>query len=425
MWRYLNKIGDEKNSELSIDDVFAAYFALRKNKRRTPSALRFELDFERRCVDLHKRINARTYHPGRSAVFIVSHPIVREIFAPAFEDRIIDMILQRKLVPLLERFYITDSYSIRKGKGVLFAVKRVAQHIRKCSKEYTQDCYILKLDLRSYFMSLNKEMCLKMMTDFVYREYKGADKDVLISLIREVILDCPQHNCQRLTPPDSWLKLPWHKSLFNVPDNHGLPIGRMTSQICAMYVLVQLDKLITKNWGVRYYGRYMDDMVLIHRDRKYLLQVEQKIKAWLAEHDLSLHPHKRYLQHYTKGVKFVGVVIKPWRKYISNRTVSRAVERINHYNQLISENKYLVFEYAEEFAFSLNSFLGMISHYDSYNVRVNLVRRLDNAWWRVFYFNNGYKRVSVKKRFRSRFVEQRKIHIQLQNDFTRIIGYTK
>jgi len=41
-----------------------------------------------------------------------------------------------------------------------------------------------------------------------------------------------------------------------------------------------------------------------------------------------LHPKKIYLQHYTKGVKFLGVVVKPYRIYIGNQTKGTFYKKI-------------------------------------------------------------------------------------------------
>lgn len=67
-----------------MEDVFEAYFECRKKKRNTCNALAFESDYERRCVELWREINAGTYRPSRSIAFIINKPVKREIFAADF-----------------------------------------------------------------------------------------------------------------------------------------------------------------------------------------------------------------------------------------------------------------------------------------------------------------------------------------------------
>lgn len=97
-----------------------------------------------RCVELWREINAGTYRPSRSIAFIINKPVKREIFAADFRDRVVHHLIAHRLVPLLEEKFIDDSYSTRKGKGTLYGIERVEEHIRLCSENYTRDCYILK-----------------------------------------------------------------------------------------------------------------------------------------------------------------------------------------------------------------------------------------------------------------------------------------
>ena len=57
--------------------------------------------------------------------------------------------------------------------------------------------------------------------------------------------------------------------------------------------------------------------------------LRRQIAQWLAERGLRLHPRKMYLQHYSKGVMFVGGMIKPGRKYLSHRTRGRLYARVS------------------------------------------------------------------------------------------------
>jgi len=39
-----------------------------------------------------------------------------------------------------------------------YGIKRIDHFIRSCSENYSKDCYILKLDIRGYFMSINRKI---------------------------------------------------------------------------------------------------------------------------------------------------------------------------------------------------------------------------------------------------------------------------
>ncbi|MCR4774506.1 MAG: RNA-directed DNA polymerase [Prevotella sp.] len=407
---------EEEMGGVALKDVLAAYFDCRQRKSSTLNSLAYEIDYERRCEDLWRRINQRRFSPGRSTVFIVTKPVVREIFAPAFESRIADHLISMKLTPLLEKQFIDDNYATRKGRGTLYGVKRVEGFIRECSADYTRDCYIMKLDIKSYFMNLDKEKCFRDMARFVNEHYDGSDKPTLIYLLKCIVMDNPQKHFVRHCPKRAWDDLPPSKSLFNKDERHGLPIGRLTSQLCASYNLDPLDHLVTEEWGIKYYGRYVDDIVLIDESKEKLQEVERKINAWLSERGFTLHPRKRYLQHYSKGVSFVGGVVKPGRKYISNRTIGFAYDAIRKYNEIITKREELVYMMAPAFVGVMNSYLGATLHYDAYNVRRKLMGQIAPAWWQVVYARNGYKSLAVKPRLRKNSINALKTRRALKDN---------
>jgi hypothetical protein len=75
----------------------------------------------------------------------------------------------------------------------------------------------------------------------------------------------------------------------------------LTSQVFANFYLDFLDKFVKHKLKIKYYGRYVDDFVLIHKDKNYLLYCKKEIDLFLKEKlNLLVHPNKVYLQHYKK-----------------------------------------------------------------------------------------------------------------------------
>ena len=96
--------------------MFRAYFSCRARKRRTQSALAFEIDFERSCFALYDDIMNETYEIGTSSAFIVDYPVKREIFAANFRDRIVHHLIADRIMPVIEKLFIYDSYACRPGR---------------------------------------------------------------------------------------------------------------------------------------------------------------------------------------------------------------------------------------------------------------------------------------------------------------------
>ena len=342
---------------ITLQDVFEAYYQCRKNKRNTINGLEFEIDYEQKLIELHREIISGDYQIGKSIAFIVDKPVKREIFAGDFRDRIVHHLIINKFNPLFEKQFIYDSYSCRKEKGTHFGIKRAERFLRVCSRNYTQDCYILKLDISGFFMHINKNILYQKLRAFIEENYFQDDSapsqshardcgkagkndlDILLDLCEKVIYNNPTKNCVIKSPRSKWIGLPKSKSLFFAAKNRGLPIGNFTSQVFANFYLDNFDHFIKHNLGIRHYGRYVDDFVIFHENKEYLKKIISVSQNFLWKKlQLKLHPKKIYLQHYSKGVAFLGVFIRPYRTVAGKRMAGNFYWSIEKWNQIILEN---------------------------------------------------------------------------------------
>lgn len=405
--------------KIDLQDLFFAYFNCRKNKRRTVNALDFELDYETKLIKLYNDIKKRKYKIGKSIAFIVFEPVKREVFAANFRDRIVHHYIIDKINKYFEKDFIGDSYSCREGKGTLYGVTRIYEYMRECSQNYVKDCYILKLDIRSFFMNIDKNILFKSLKKFLDNRYKQPDKDTILYLIKKVIFNNPEDNCIIKGKLSDWNGLPYYKSLFWSNKNNGLPIGNLTSQVFANFYLNFLDKYITKDLGIKYYGRYVDDFVIIHEDKEYLKKVHIKIANFLKrELKLTLHPQKVYLQHYSKGVKFIGAIIKPNRIYIGNRTKNGLYNKIGSKLEIMSQDLPNTLKEIANFEASINSYFGFMRHYNSYNLRRHTIEKLQETFvGDMMEDKKEYNKISIDKLFRP--LEQKKYQLRHQRQYRR------
>lgn len=133
------------------------------------------------------------------------------------------------------------------------------------------------------------------------------------------------------------------------------------------------------------YGRYVDDFYIISTDKSLLLQMINPIKEYLLTKKIKLHPQKINLQHYTKGLLFVGGYVKPNRMYTSNRTVSNFVNLVRELNK----RKPPV--YIERLVCRLNSYLGFLIHTSSYTIRRRILSLLDQEWYTKIYIKGDFQ----------------------------------
>lgn len=255
-----------------LKDLFRAYYDARKNKRSTINALVFEIDYEKKLFELYEEIKNRKYELSRSICFISFEPVQREVFAADFRDRIVHHLIYNYINPYFERLFINDSYSCRVGKGTSYGIERMNHFIRSCSKNYKKDCWILKMDIKGYFMSMDRNIVFEKVEKTLNRFRREAkfDFDLVLYLVRKVIFHDPTRNCVIRGTKDDWVGLPKSKSLFFAGKDKGFPIGNLTSQLFGNIYLDDFDHFIKHNLGFRYYGRYVDDFLSFIRTRTIL-----------------------------------------------------------------------------------------------------------------------------------------------------------
>ena len=113
---------------------------------------------------------------------------------------------------------------------------------------------------------------------------------------------------------------------------------------------------------------------------------------------LTLHPKKIYLQHYSKGVQFLGTIIKPNRIYIARRTKGNFYAAIQKQNVSIKNGRPGK-EARSNFLSSMNSYLGILKHYKTYKLRKRMLfKNLHAGWWNHVYLSGGVAKFVLKQK---------------------------
>lgn len=396
--------------EQLLTDLRQAYLDARRHKRRKPYQLHFEAHAEENLRRLRDELWQRRYQPLPSTCFIISDPKRREVFAAQFRDRIVHHLYYNYVHEMLERTFISDSYSCIRHRGTHYGIARLEHHIRQESLNYTRPCYILKMDVRGYFMHIDRQRLLEITLRQLRRmaSHKlgaladtpapgGAKwRDVVDMafvewLSRVIILQDPALSCRRRGTLLDWQGLPPSKSLFHSPPGCGLPIGNLTSQLFSNVYLNELDQWMKREKGCRHYGRYVDDFYVVSADRGLLLSLRPQVAEFLKERlSLEVCQNKTVIRDVRQGVGFLGAFLKPRRRYVSNATLRRMECKVPH----IADERT-----PWRLCSSLNSFLGLLSHYRCYHERCRLFLPLRPAW-HYGYFLGGVCKYVLKPGYR-------------------------
>ena len=374
--------------EQLLADLHQAYYDARRHKRQKPYQQHFERHSGQYLEVLCDELWNRTYRPRPSNCFIITDPKQREVFAAEFRDRIVHHLYFNYTHSMLERTFIADSYSCIKHRGTHYGIARLERHIRRESQNYSETCYVLKMDISGYFMHIDRcrllDITLRQLQRMATHSVEGSgtmrwrdvvDMDFVAWLSRVIILLNPTVDCRRQGSLLNWYGLPRNKSLFHSPPGCGLPISNV--------YLNELDQYCKRELHCRHYGRYVDDFYIVSADRDYLLALQQPIAQFLNDKlGLSLNHGKTRLCDVRHGVEFLGAFIKPCRRYVNNSSLMRMKRKIpaltlqQHPGMLRS---------------TLNSLLGLLSHYRSYHLCRHLFLAIPSAC-SVGYYQMGMRK---------------------------------
>ena len=395
-----------KNMEnyFTFEEMLEAHKACIKNKSNTINAMSFDADKMVNLMALLNAVNGGTYKIGTSIAFVVLYPKAREVFAANYSDRVIHHLVMLELLPYLEKEFIDHAFACREGKGVFYGIKCLADDIKECTEGYTKDAWILKMDFKAFFMSIEKQMLLDCVLNFIREKYpNNRKKELLLKLCELIIMHHPEKDCIKKSAEKLWDDfIPPEKTLFEVGDMKGLPIGNLPSQIFETLFMTPFDIFVTKTLGFKYYGRYVDDFYIVSDDKRKLKKSVKLMENFAKEKlHLSIHPSKRYMQHYTKGVTFIGAVIKPNNIQPSGRMVE------NFHYKLETQYNEPCAELAERFVSCVNSYFGFFRQFNTYNKRKKIIK--ENVYirkWKdsgiIIVDDNFFSQIKLSPKFKQK-----------------------
>ena len=371
--------------EQLLFDLYIAFYDAARHKHKMAYVKKFEQNLSENLNELCDDLLNRRYRALPSKCFIIDYPKKREVFAAMFRDRIVHHLYFRYTHQIFERTFIADSYSCIEGRGTHYGIDRLRQHIRQASLNWTQPCYAMNLDIRGYFMHINREKLLKLSIDTLRRmaTHKVGmtadvpipsgvpltpattwaeirDFDFLLWLTEQIVMLDPMENCIIVGDDSDWDGIDRAKCMRFVESGLALPIGNLTSQLYSNVYLNPFDQFVKRDIHCQYYGRYVDDSNMIDTDRDWLLAQVPKVREFLADElGLQLHMGKLHIQEIHHGVEFLGAFVKPYRDYVSRNTLERIRQNMQQID-LTDKNHVIA---------SVNSYLGVLSHSASYNLR--------------------------------------------------------
>ena len=437
--------------DIPFSTIIEAWIDCERNKRSSNSCTKFRWHAARDLVELWEQMRAGKYIQRTSMCFIVTYPVLREVWAASFRDRIAHHWEDLRFRPVMEKYFIAvgdRSMNCRKGYGSLRAVHTFQKMIYDFTEGYTrQDCYIVGGDFANFFMSIDKALLWECLEQIMMDEYEGNDKSALLYMMRTTLFHSGTMNFFRKSPEYMWKDLPPRKSLFHMP---GLEIGNLPNQIWANFIGAIFTDWVINVKHVEGFIIFVDDFRCLVRSEEEGRKLIEEFREYLAEQlHVTLHPDKVYLQHYTKGTKMVGAVIKPtfknhtaynrikamrkWvargfagninvdkfkkfllgglkntsaprstspgRIYIANRTRGHFISAMMTFNNQGTTHVKRV-AMLEKVRASINSYLGLMCHFNSYKVRRKICEKyILPIWGKYLYFEDEFHKCVLRREY--------------------------
>lgn len=291
----------------SFENLYNVHKSSRLSKQHRKEIINFEINLATNLYKISKKITNRTYKLNKYYAFYIHEPKERLIEALPYKDRVvIKCFCDNCLIPKLSCRLINDNVACQKAKGSTYGIKRLEEALKK---EYrtgkNNEVYYLKCDVRKYFQSIDHEILLS-----ILKRIDFSDDEMWF--VEKLVREQPNNTCK------------------------GLTLGNQSSQWFALLYLNGIDRLIKEKLRVKGYVRYMDDMILIHRDKEFLRRCKKEIESYCTNNlKLSLND-KTQIGKASLGIDFLGYrhVLTPSGKVIRKLRKSSKIRMKKHLRTL-------------------------------------------------------------------------------------------
>ena len=329
---------------IDFKNMYTAYRKAKSGKGYKKSSSRFGMMALDGINSLIEQLKDKTYTVSDYQEFTVYEPKERIIKTTSFKDKVVQHSLcDNVILPKLQEIFILDNCAGQKGKGTIFGLNRLSEHMKNFYNLYGMDGYILKCDITKFFYNISHPQLKDMVN-----HYFSYDPDIC-----------------------------WLCNLYiDSTEGKGIPLGNQINQGFALLYLDGMDKLIKYELGIEFYGRYMDDFYLIHHSKEYLKYCLEVIRAYLETLELTLNS-KTQIFPFKNGVNYLG-----FHTYVT--LTGKVIRKVKNSNKRNAQRKYikmarLVAEGKlprEKFDMSYGAYKNHISHGNCYNLSKSLDKKI-------------------------------------------------
>ena len=337
----------------SFDNLILAAKKAQKGKRYQRNVSQFHFRLEENLWELKRELTKKTYVPGAYKTFYIYDPKRRMISAAPYRDRVVHHALCNLIEPIFEKAFIYHSYANRVGKGSHAAIDKYQYYAQKYP-------FVLKCDIRKFFPSIDHAI----LKQELRRKIRCVDTLWLI----DTIID--HSNPQE----EHWVWFPGDELSTPMERRKGLPIGNLTSQFWGNVYLNRLDHFVKEELRVPGYIRYVDDFVLLGKEKAEIANWKEQISQFLGGLRLIPHPTKTQIHQTRDGIPFLGFQVFPRYRYVRKEKVKRYRRHLRKSLDQINKKTMST----DELEHKLNSWNGHIGFGQSQRLKEGIVLYIEN-----------------------------------------------
>ncbi len=240
----------------------------------------------------------------------------RDIVPIAFPERVLEHILcDEILLPMFEKRLIYSNGASLKGKGTDFDRDLMYKYVQKAARNNYE--YVVKYDFKSYFESIPHKTIFDTLRKYI-------ERDDVLQIVMNIILSY-KHTDILINYNDGKISEQEKDRLLDDLYKlrlHGVCLGSQISQILALIVPNPLDHHLKDKLGLKYYVRYMDDGIVLCKNKDEAQFVLKEIKEQVNMLGLTLSDKKTYITKLTRGFTFLKVDY-----YVRDKTIIRKLNK--------------------------------------------------------------------------------------------------
>lgn len=328
-----------------------------------PTTQRYLSNLLPNLVELQDEILEHHYEVKQTNDFYLNERgHIRKIEAPAVRDRVIQKTITKNvLTPAIVPYLIYDNYASLKLRGTHFGRRRLEMLLHKYIRKNGIDGYVLLIDIRKYFENIDHEVLKQLVAP------KMSDQPIEVVELINYIIDHSSHTAK------------------------GLNLGSEAPQILAVYYLNNIDHYVKVVRGIKYYGRYMDDIFIIGKSKDDLKQLLTEIEAKLSEVLLEVNKKKTQIVNLRHGFTWLQTKynILPGGRIIKRLTrgkIARERRRLKAFRKMLDEGRMTEIEIQNAY----RSWRGSVVR--EYNSCCKSLQRMDSLYKQLFPFEIEYTR---------------------------------